>query len=335
MKKNNSRLIIGFLLSLVLLIWVIINTDWPQIWERLQDANLVLLVAALCAVMVNIILRAWRWGIMLEPEDAERPFSALFDIVNLGYFANNILPARLGDLVRVYLAGEWTKVSFTFALSTTVVERVLDTLFVFMMLFGLLPFLPLSATIAQGGVVLGILTFVGSIVLVIAAWQRALSTRVIRTCLRPLPIDEEAWGDKLVALLDGFALVQQPLRFLRVLWSSLLLWIAAIAAYWLTFEAFNLHLSFMDASFTICLAALGMAVPSGPAAAGTFDSAVALALVVLTVPTELAGGIAIVLHAVNFIGITMLGVWSLTRRGLSLNSLATQAERIEDRSVKR
>lgn len=326
---------IGFLFSLVLLMWVIINTDWHEIWLRLQDANFVLLGAALCAVMVNIILRAWRWGMMLEPEDAERPFSTLFDIVNLGYLANNILPARLGDLIRVYLAGEWTKVSFTFALSTTVVERVLDLLFVLMMLFCLLPFLPVSPTIAQGGVTLGILTFLGSLVLVIAAWQRALSTRVIRACLRPLPIDEEAWGDKLVALLDGFALVQQPKRFLRVLWSSLLLWIAAIAAYWLTFEAFNLHLSFMDASFTIGLAALGMAAPSGPAAAGTFEVGVIFALVVLTVPTELAGGIAIVLHAVNFIGITILGLWSLTRRGLSLNSLATQAGQIKNRSVKR
>ena len=332
MKKNNIRLIIGFLISLILFVWVIVNTDWHKIWLRLQDANWWLLVAALFAVMLNVIFRAWRWGIMLEPEDAERPFSALFDIVNLGYLANNILPARLGDLIRVYLAGEWTKVSFTFALSTTVVERVLDTLLVFMMLFGLLPFLPVSPAIAQGGVMLGVLTFIGSIVLVIAAWQRALSERLIRTCLRPLPIDEEAWGDRLVGLLDGFALVQEPLRFLRVLWSSVLVWGAAIMAYWLTFEAFNLELSFLDASFTICLAALGMAAPSGPAAAGTFEGAVIIALAVFTIPSELAGGIAIILHAVNFIGITILGFYSLFRRGLTLNSLARQAEAIGDRA---
>lgn len=331
MKKNNGRLILGFLISLVLFVLILFNTDWIQIWERLQDANPMLLLAALCAVILNIVLRAWRWGIMLEPEDSELAFSTLFDIVNLGYLANNILPARLGDLIRVYLAGEWTKASFTFALSTTVVERVLDLLFVFMMLFGLLPFMPVSPTIAQSGIVLGLLTFVGTIVLVIAAWQRALSAQIIHACLRPLPIDEQAWGDKLVSLLDGFALVQQPLRFLRVLWSTILIWIAAIAAYWFTFEAFHLQLSFMDASFTIGLAAIGMAVPSGPAAAGTFDGAVAFALILLTVPTELAGGIAIVLHAVNFIGITLLGIWSLTRRGLTLNSLARQVGHIKDR----
>lgn len=330
MKRNNIRLIIGIFISLTLLIWVIISTDWHEIWIRLQEANWLLLVAALFAVMLNIILRAWRWGIMLEPEDAERPFSTLFDIVNLGYLANNLLPARLGDLIRVYLAGEWTKTSFTFALSTTVFERVLDTLLVFLMLFGLLPFLPVSSTIAQGGVLLGILTFIGSIVLVIAAWQRALSERLIRACLRPLPIDEQAWGDRLSALLDGFALVQQPIRFLRVIWSSVLVWATAIMAYWLTFEAFNLQLSFLDASFTICAAALGMAAPSGPAAVGTFEGAVISALVLFAIPVELAGGIALILHAVNFIGITILGVYSLFRRGLTLNTLAKQAEQIAE-----
>lgn len=334
MKKNQKRLIIGSLFSLILLVWVIWSTDWGEVVTRLRDANLFMLLAAGLAVMTNITLRAWRWGIMLEPEDSERSFSTLFDIVNLGYFANNILPARLGDLVRVYLAGEWTTVSFSFALSTTVVERVLDALFVVIMLFSVLPFLPVPAAAAQGGLMLGVLFFIGSVVLVIAAWQREMSERLIRVFLRPLPLDEQLWGDRLVALLDGFALVQQPLRFARVLWSSLVLWIVAIFSYWFTFKAFNLDLTFADGAFTIGLAALGMALPSGPAAAGTFDAAVIGALVILTIPTELAGGIAIVIHAINFIAITLLGVWSLSQRGLSLTSLANQAENVEELKMK-
>ncbi|MGB0389846.1 MAG: lysylphosphatidylglycerol synthase transmembrane domain-containing protein, partial [Ardenticatenaceae bacterium] len=113
MKEHRTRLVIGSLVSLILLGWVIWSTDWGQVVERLQEADWLMLLAAFVSVMVNITLRAWRWGIMLEPEDGERSFATLFDIVNLGYLANNVLPARLGDLIRVYLAGEWTKVSFS------------------------------------------------------------------------------------------------------------------------------------------------------------------------------------------------------------------------------
>lgn len=329
MKEHRTRLVIGSLVSLILLGWVIWSTDWGQVVERLQEADWLMLLAAFVSVMVNITLRAWRWGIMLEPEDGERSFATLFDIVNLGYLANNVLPARLGDLIRVYLAGEWTKVSFSFALSTTVVERVLDTLFVVIMLFGVLPFLPVPPEAAQGGLLLGGLFFLGAVVLVIAAWQREMSERIIHTLLRPLPLDEEVWGERLVALLDGFSLVREPVRFARVLWSSVILWLFAIASYWFTFRAFNLDLDFFSGAFTISLAALGMALPSGPAAAGTFDAAVKGALVILSIPAALAGGIAVVIHAINFVAITLLGLYSLAKRGLSLGSLASQAEKVK------
>lgn len=326
MAQQRTRLVVGSLVSLLLLGWVIWRTDWHEVGQRLSAANPALLFAALAAVAAGVAFRAWRWGMMLEPEDAERPFSTLFDIVSLGYFANNILPARLGDVLRAYLAAEWTRASFSFALSTTVVERVLDTLIVVLMLFGLLPFLPVPAVAARAGVFFGIAVFAGGVVLVAAAWRRDISERVIRAVLRPLPLDEQLWGGRIVALLDGFALVRQPARFARVLASSLGVWGAAIFSYWLTFLAFTLNLGPPSAAFTISLAALGMAAPSGPASAGTFDAAAAGALEILGTEPGLAGGVAVILHIINFLAVTLVGLWALARRGLSLGTLAQRAE---------
>ncbi len=327
MNKQRTRLIVGTLVSLGLLVWLLWQTDWDEVLQRLREADPLLLLAALLMIILGVVLRAWRWGIMLEPMDEERSFSTLFDAVNVGYLANNLLPARLGDLLRAYLVGEWTRAPFSFALSTTVVERVLDTLVVVVMLFGVLPFLPVPPLAARTGMLVGAAFFVGGILLGVAAWQRAWSERLLRAMLRPLPLDADVWSARLVALLDGFALVQQPGRFARVLVSTALIWIVSIASYWFTFRAFALvGLGPLSAAFTICLAALGMAAPSGPAAAGTFDAAAAGALLILGVPAGLAGGVALVLHAINFIGVTLLGVWSMARRGLSLGSLTTRAE---------
>jgi glycosyltransferase 2 family protein len=326
MTNRRAHLLVGALISLLLLGWVFWRTDWAHVLQALRDADVGMLVAAALTVVAGIMLRAWRWGIMLEPQDARRPFSTLFDIVNVGYLANNILPARLGDLLRAYLAREWTRASLPFSLSTTVVERVLDTLVVVVMLFGMLPFLPVPPLAARTGLVVGALFFLAGLLLVAAAWQRDRSEWLVQRLLRPLPLDEQVWGARLVALLDGFALVRQPERFTRVLFSTLLIWLVAISSYWFAFRAFDLDLGAVAATFTISLAALGMAAPSGPAAAGTFEVAAGGALEILGVSHTLAYGVALVIHFINFIVISLLGLWSMARRGLSLGTLAARAE---------
>ncbi len=316
------------IISVVLVGWVVWNTDWNEVWLRLREANPILLLASAAAVGGGIFLRVWRWQIMLEPEVRERRYGDLLDIVNLGYLANNLLPARLGDVIRSYLAAEWTPATFTFALSTTAVERVLDTLVVVMMLFGVLPFLPVPPEAAQIGTVIGIAVFGAGVVLVTMAWFKEQSETLIRAVLRPLPLDESVWSGRIVALLEGFSVVRHPMRFARVLLSTMLIWAVAIASYYFVFLAFNLDLGYLAGAFVISLAALGMAVPSGPASTGTYDAAASWALQILGVAQGLAGGVAVVLHAINFIVITLFGLWSLGKRGLTLGKLTTQAEKM-------
>ncbi len=316
------------LISVVLVGWVVMNTDWNEVWSRLSEANPALLLASAAAVGGGIFLRTWRWQIMLEPEVPERRYGDLLDIVNLGYLANNLLPARLGDVIRSYLAAEWTPSTFTFALSTTAVERVLDTLVVVTMLFGVLPFLPVPPEAAQVGTLLGIAFFAAGVVLVVMAWYKVQSEKIIRAVLRPLPVNEGVWSARIIALLEGFSIVRQPVRFARVLVSTILIWAVAIASYWFAFLAFNLDLGYLAGAFVISLAALGMAVPSGPASTGTYDAAASGALQILGITQGLAGGVAVVLHAINFIVITVFGLWSLGKRGLTLNKLTMQAEKV-------
>lgn len=328
MKGQQIRLLIGMAISVVLVGWVVWHTDWNEVWLRLREANPALLLASAGAVGAGIFLRVWRWQTMLEPEVPAGRYGDLLDIVNLGYLANNLLPARLGDVIRSYLAREWTPATFSFALSTTAVERVLDTLVVVTMLFGVLPFLPVPPQAAQVGTLLGIAFFMAGIVLVVMAWYKPQSERLIRTVLRPLPLDETVWSGRIVSLLEGFSLVRHPMRFARVLLSTVLIWAVAIASYWFVFMAFNLDLDYVAGAFVISLAALGMAVPSGPASTGTYDAAASGALQILGVAAGLAGGVAVILHAINFIVITVFGVWSLGKRGLTLGKLTTQAEKM-------
>lgn len=336
MDSQRRRLLVGTLISLVLLGWVLWQTDWPLVWQRLREANLLLLALSGVAIMVSLLMRAWRWMIMLEPEAPERSLGTVFDIVNIGYLANNLLPARLGDLLRAYLAREWTTASAAFALSTTVVERLLDTLLVILMLLALLPLLPVPEWAVRGGLLLGAVVTAVAGLLVVAAGQRGRVAPLVTALLRPLPLDQDVWSERLLSLLDGFSLARQPRRLVRVLGVSVGVWGTAILAYWLTFRAFGLSdLGFTSATFTLALGALSMGAPSAPSAAGTFDAAATWALVLLGVASNLAGGVALVIHIINFVAVTLLGLWSLAHRGLSLSDLnaATETQVPADQTI--
>lgn len=324
--ETRGRILLGTAVSLVLLVLVFRNTDWGEMIAALRRADYGLLGMAVVVTFLGVVLRAFRWRALFWPENSLST-RALFDAVNVGYLANNLLPARAGDVLRAYFAGEWAGTSVTHALSTTVVERVVDILLIVAMLFTLLPFLSLPPALVDAGLLVGGAFVVASAAMVIMSMQRERGRKLLAAILRIVPrLDAEAWSERLISLLDGFAILRAPRPLAQVLGWSVLVWIEGIAVYLLTFRAFGLgNLSPAVAVLTICAAALGMALPSAPSAAGVFHGAAFAVLVAFRVPDDLARTVAVALHAVNFLTLTVMGFWSLARRGLSYSDLTRRA----------
>ena len=99
--------------------------DLIALGAALGHANYLYLLPALAVVVVTLVLRAYRWGMLFYPD---RPplLGKLFSALSIGYLISTILPARLGDVVRAALVGEGKGPRFAQALSTVVVERLLD-----------------------------------------------------------------------------------------------------------------------------------------------------------------------------------------------------------------
>lgn len=323
---TKGRILLGSAVSLILLVVIFRNTDWGEMLAALRAANYWLLGLAVFVTFLGVVGRAFRWRALFWPENGLSA-GALFDAVNVGYLANNLLPARAGDVLRAYFAGEWAGASVTHALSTTVVERVVDILLIVALLFALLPFLPLPPALVEAGLVVGGAFVAVSVVMVGLSLQRERGRRFLAALLRLVPkLDADTWSERLISLLDGFAILRAPGPLARVLAWSVIVWIEGILVYLLTFRAFGLGaLSPAVAVLTICAAALGMALPSAPSAAGVFHGAAFAVLVAFSVPDDLARTVAVALHAVNFLTLTLMGFWSLARRGLSYGDLTRQA----------
>src|SRR5262249_31866129 len=107
---------LGIVLSLALLWWAFHDVEWSHVALALRQANVGLLVLSAVAATGIFPLRARRWRTILDPVEPGIPFSKLWRATAIGMMANNVLPARAGELARAYaLSRETPRVPFSAA----------------------------------------------------------------------------------------------------------------------------------------------------------------------------------------------------------------------------
>jgi uncharacterized membrane protein YbhN (UPF0104 family) len=120
---------------------------------------------------------------------------------------------------------------------------------------------------------------------------------------------------------QGLAVMRQPGRLLVSLLLSFPLWLSIAAGIWITSHAFHMTFGFLGSFLVMTLLVVGVAVPT-PGQVGGFHAMYKIAVVVFFgVPETTAVGAAIVLHAVSFVPVTILGVIFMAREGLSLGRM--------------
>jgi len=329
-RPSHLPAVIGLVISGLLLWWVLHDVSLREVWHEIRAANLVWLLGAVAAATLTFPIRTIRWRYLLRDQGAVLPFAPLWHATAIGFMANNLLPARAGEVARAYAARQLTGVRFVTAFASIAVERVMDGLCLVGLLF--LGFLAggftQEATI--GGVSLGRLAsggavFFGAVFLtaLLVVWLPGLTRRIAHAVSHAvLP---ERWAPRALGLveglLDGLDALRAPGRLAGVLFWSLVLWLTNAASFWLAFVAFGLDLSWGPALVLQGILAFGVALPSSPGFFGVFEGATRAALALYGVPAVSAASLAIGYHIAGFIPITVLGLWSLWNAGLHLHDL--------------
>jgi glycosyltransferase 2 family protein len=124
----NRRTFISFAAAAVILglaVWRA-PINWSDAWTRIRHASLGLYAAALVVYYLSFLVRGWRWKLLLRNAGEERPTLPLVPIVLVSFFVNCVVPAKMGDIYRAYLARLRQRVPGTRALGTIIAERLLD-----------------------------------------------------------------------------------------------------------------------------------------------------------------------------------------------------------------
>ena len=320
--------LLGIVVSATLLWWSLKDVNFAEVLLHLREARLVPIIAGVVMATLTFVLRIFRWQLLLRAEDGSPlPPGPLWHAIAMGFMANNVLPLRIGEVVRTFAATRLAGVRFTAALSSIAVERMFDALTVgfFLGLGLLLAGLPADAEV--GGVHMGRLaTLVG----IAAVTGLALAGAVVAfpkaaeaTIRKVVPF--KGLADRLVTLIEGIrqglSALQSPVRILGVVLWSLAVWGLSALSFYVMFAAFGIEVSFAGALLMQSLIMFGIAVPSTPGYVGVFEAPIIAVLGLYHVDASLAATYAFTYHITTFIPITLLGAWSVARTNIGLRDL--------------
>jgi uncharacterized protein (TIRG00374 family) len=310
-------LILGLAVSAGLLWSALRDLELGAILTALRGANYWWLLPGVAVYFVSVWFRSWRWGFLLR---ATRRVSAnrLYPVVVIGYMGNDVLPFRLGEVLRAYVLWRRERINVGTSLTTAVLERLFDGLtMVLFVLFGLL-FVPMSPFLSRLVVIASVVFFGALIVFLLLAARPALLHRIAHTVIEAvIPVRlRKPLFDLIEGVIDGLQCLRSERDVLVVFGITLWVWILETVKYWLVSFAFDLSLPYVGMILMGGVINLLTALPSLPGYIGTFEAGGIKVLEIIGAAPGPAGSYVLVLHAILLIPVTLLGLVFMAREGV-------------------
>jgi uncharacterized membrane protein YbhN (UPF0104 family) len=296
--------------SLAAVLWWALHQPAPR-WPT-GTGSLMLIVLAVVVYAGVSVVRGVRWHAILHRAGIPASMADAQALIVVGYMGNTVLPARGGELLRMFFLGRRTGCSRVTILGTILAERLLDALALLIMLVVLLAIVtasgvgsssnPSGLALAAAAVVLA-----GALVLLGAWWGaragrfRGLSGRVASLTLATRNLLS------VQGLLLGLLTIP--------------IWLGEGCIYWLVGASLHLHLDFAQGCFLVVLSSLVATIPAAPGYAGTYDAAIQLGLGALGVHGGRAVSFGLLVRLVIFVPITVAGLVLVVVRYGGISSL--------------
>jgi uncharacterized protein (TIRG00374 family) len=306
---------IGYAISAVSLIWLFSKFPFAQLGDHLRTMNWWWVAAAVTAEIAVYFLDAWRWKVLLGPVGAP-PFGSCLQAVFVGLLANDILPAKAGEIIRCFLLSFKTQVPLSLALTSSVMERIMDGLWI-VILYLLVTFQIGSHTMVNrimwgfGGGVL-----VVSLILLWVLFHRQHAHHFV---------NNTSWAARFIHLLEEI----HRLGHWRELGLSMaiggLYWGTQVFAVWAIARSDAFYFTGADMAFLLVVKTVGTLLPNAPANVGAYQATIVYALErLLTEPNE-ARILAEIMFGFLTLPIVVGGTIAIALAGFNLSDLHRHA----------
>ena len=297
-----------YALSAGCLFWVLHSYKIRDLIPQRQELEWKWVILGVALDLSVYICQAWRWVLLYRPVN-RLPFLSTVQAIYVGLFANEVLPLRVGELIRCYLVAHWNDELLSVVFASAAVERLIDGFWMilsFMIaahhLRGIPPWMSDTVRVLEGGVLAGLALL--AYVLIHQRHAHAI-------------VKQSRWAVTLRHVLEGLQTMGNWRTMAKVVPASFVYLLIQVFSYWALMKAFELDLSVWDATTVLAIVRLGTVVPNAPGNIGLINAACVVALQALgverndavkfsflllgavTLPLLLAGAIATALTGFN------------------------------------
>ncbi len=316
---------VAFALAGVLLYYSLRGIDWPQVWQILSRADLMFVSLALLISTVALFFRAFRWRILLQSQ-APVKLGTAFWATSAGYFGNNFLPARAGEIVRTMMVSSASGLGRTFVLTTALTERLADA--ITLVIISSVVLLTLSVKpgwIDHAAKPFAILGFGGAFAILIVPKLEKLWHAIIMRLPLPHGIQQ-----KLIKVLEqihvGLRTFHDGKRLSGFIGVTMIIWFCDALATLVGMHALGMSTTIPVALLLITGLGLGSAMPSTPGYVGIYQFVAVSVLVPFGFSRTNAIAYILLAQAMQYVYITFWGLIAIAKsRGFSFRTQPSPA----------
>jgi uncharacterized protein (TIRG00374 family) len=307
---------IGYTVSGISLIWVFSRFPYRLLGDHLRTMDWWWVSLAVALEFAVYFVDAWRWSAFLQPVGAPS-FGVALQAVFIGVFANDVLPARAGELIRCFLLSYETEVPFSLAVTSDVILRIMDGLWV------VIVYLIITFQISSHAMVTRVMWGFGTGVVAVSLLVLFVLFR--RQHARHF-VTNTKWAANLIHLFDEI----HRLGHWRELGIAMLLsgvyWFGQLLAVWALTRADAFDLGLGAAGFLLVVKAIGTLVPNAPANVGAYQAATIYALMLLLVEHPNAQIFAEIMFWFLTLPVAVGGAIAVAFAGFDITSLHRHAK---------
>ena len=310
------RTLLGYGLALACLYWVLRDLDPGELVRRLAAMDLFWVAAAILFDVLSYVCQGLRWKLLLRPVGKVTVLRTT-QAIYAGLFVNEMLPMKLGEIVRAFLISRWTSVKLSSVVPSILLERLFDGVWLAVGIVITIVLVPLPRRLVEAGDLFGlaILAAFGIVILLALAGRRPSSnnstekksfTTLVRSIGFELQVASKTRGALLAFVLSLLLLLLQGLSF------------------WFVMRAYGLHLTFAMGLAVFIIVHLGTLIPGAPANVGSYQFFTVLGLTLFGVEKATAAGFSFVVFTVLTAPLWAIGLWALGSSGLSFVEIRSE-----------
>ncbi len=307
--------VLGYGVAAAALVWVFSQFPFAKLGEHLRTLDWGWISIAIVVEVSVYFLDAWRWKVILGPV-GDPPFGSCVQAVFVGLFANDILPARAGEVIRCFLLSFKTEVPLSLALTSDLIERIMDGVWIVALYLLVTREIATHDDVNHGMWVFGISVGILALLLLWMLFHKQHAHKYL---------NKSKFGNRFLHLLDEIHRLGHWKELGATMAITGLYWLAQIFVIWAIARADSFDFGFGQMAFLLVVKTVGTLIPNAPANLGVFQATIIYAITKLYTERPEAAILAEIIFTVLTLPLLIGGAIAIAFAGFSLGDLHRHA----------